>query len=83
MINEYQDIFAIDLSEIGSTDVAVHRINTPERILPRAKQPYPENPKTQEFINAEVDRMLQYDIIRPSQSLWASPVIVVGKKTGD
>ena len=83
LLEEYQDIFAIDLSEIGSTDLTTHRIETPERVMPQAKQPYPENPKNEAFITEEIERMLKHDIIRPSHSPWAAPVIVVGKKTGD
>ena len=36
----------------------------------------------QEFIKDEVDRMVEHNLIQPSESPWASPVVLVRKKNG-
>ena len=35
-----------------------------------------------EIIDKEVDRMLEWDVIEPSNSPWSSPIVVVTKKDG-
>ena len=39
-------------------------------------------PDEQNFIKEEIERMLESNIIQPSESPWASPVVLVRKKNG-
>lgn len=65
----------------GPTNQIQHHIRVTTKIP--IKQRYrPQNPKMQEVINTEVDRMLEEDIIEPSSSPWSSPIVIVKKKDG-
>ena len=79
LIAEYADVFALDASEQGSPDVVQHGINTgnhpPIRQAPR-RTPFTLRKKVEEM----VDDMLEKEVIQPSQSPWASPVVLVTKK---
>lgn len=47
------------------------------------KQRYlPRNPKMQQVINEEVEKMLEDNIIERSHSPWSSPAVIVKKKDG-
>lgn len=66
----------------GTTPLIQHEI----RLLSTEpiKQRYrPQNPRMQEIIDSEVDRMLKEEIIEPSNSPWSSPVVIVRKKDGN
>ena len=65
----------------GTTPLVQHRIHLtdPEPIKQRY---YPQNPRMQGVINAEVDKMLKDDIIEPSTSPWSSPIVMARKKNG-
>jgi hypothetical protein len=54
-------------------------IENPLSIRQRA---YRVAPLEQEFIKEEIDRMLKNNLIQPSESPWASPVVLVRKKNG-
>ena len=81
LLVQYQDVFARHKNDLGQTTLVQHRINTgdalpikqPLRRLPLAKR---------EAAETEVKRMLDNDIIQPSQSPWASPTVLVPKKDG-
>ena len=81
LVEEYNDIFAMDDSELGETNVVHHSINTgehpPIRQAPR-RVPFVLRKKIEEM----VDEMVQKGIIQPSKSPWASPVVLVTKKDG-
>src|ERR1043166_7449393 len=82
IFEEYADICAKSQTEIGQTIEITHKIPTGDA-LPIAQRFYRTNPDNAKFIEEEVQRMLQANIIQPSHSSWASPVVVVGKKKGD
>ena len=44
--------------------------------------PYRMGPRTRELIKPQVDRMLKLEVIEPSQSEWASPVVLIPKPDG-
>ena len=47
------------------------------------KQRYrPRNPATQHIINEELERILSEGVVRPSSSLWSSPVVITCRKDG-
>lgn len=63
------------------TDVVKHRIITTSEV-PILKRPYRVSPEKQQFIEQEIKGILDKNIIRPSLSPWAAPVVLVLKKGG-
>lgn len=80
-LRRYQSVFAKSKNDLGVTNIIQHQIDTgnarpikqPPRRLPLAKQKEAEN---------EIHRMLDNNIIEPSNSPWSSPVVLVTKRDG-
>ncbi|GFU00556.1 retrovirus-related Pol polyprotein from transposon 17.6 [Trichonephila clavipes] len=81
LFQEFEDVFSRNSSDIGHTTVTQHRIDTADhppikqhpRRLPFAKQ---------EEVGILLREMQENDIIEPSSSPWASPIVLVRKKDG-
>ncbi|GFY13558.1 retrovirus-related Pol polyprotein from transposon 17.6 [Trichonephila clavipes] len=81
LFQEFEDVFSRNSSDIGHTTVTQHRIDTADhppikqhpRRLPFAKQ---------EEVGTLLREMQENDIIEPSPSPWASPIVLVRKKDG-
>ena len=73
--------FAKDTSELGCANVPKHTINTGQA-APKCKRPYRVSPKIKQQIEEQVEDMLKNDIIEPSNSIWAAPVVMCKKKDG-
>ncbi|GFX70407.1 retrovirus-related Pol polyprotein from transposon opus [Trichonephila clavipes] len=79
LFQEFEDVFSRNSSDIGHTTVTQHRIDTADhppikqhpRRLPFAKQ---------EEVGTLLREMQENDIIEPSSSPWASPIVLVRKK---
>ena len=81
LLREYADVFALDSSELGSTDVVTHTINTADH--PPIHQQAGRMPfALRDQIDEMVQGMLAQGVIESSQSPWASPVVLVKKKDG-
>jgi hypothetical protein len=65
---------------LGKIDAVQH--HTVTEGPPVASQPYRAVPIAREKINKEVDRMLSTDVIEPSGSPWASPIVLIPKPDG-
>ena len=80
LIEEYQDVFSKEGSPISSTSLVEHEIHTtgPPTRLPFRRQ----NPLVREIEQQQIKEMLRDEVIRPSTSSWASPVVMVKKKDG-
>ncbi len=67
--------------EIGRTNLVKHRIITTDEV-PVRRRVYKVSIEKQQFIEEQIQDLLDKRIIRPSTSPWASPVVVVQKKDG-
>ncbi|CAG2231626.1 unnamed protein product [Mytilus edulis] len=80
MLGINRDVFAINLSELGCTDLHPHRIETGDA-QPVRQRFYRQSPVVKGEASKHVEEMLKYNIIEPSQSEWASPICLVQKKS--
>ena len=80
LVEEYQDVFSKEGNPISSTSLVEHEIHTTGRPirLPFRRQ----NPIVRDIEQQQVKEMLRDEVIRPSTSPWASPVVMVKKKDG-
>ena len=74
--------FASKSQPLGRATCAVHHIDTGQA-HPVAQRLRPTSPREREVIRHQIQEMMTYGAIRPSQSPWASPVVLVGKKDGE
>ncbi len=80
-IYEYREVFSSGPEDMGQTDLVTHAIDIvehrpirlPPRRLPITKQ---------DVGKAEVQKIMDRGVIKPCQSSWASPVVLVTKKDG-
>ena len=75
------DVFAVDSTELGLTNVISHSIDTGENLTihqPPRRIPFALRSQVEEMIND----MLDLDVIQPTSSPWASPIVLVKKKDG-
>ena len=82
LLQEYHDIFALDPNELGHTSLVKHKITLKDDV------PFKERyrripPHLYEEVRKHVQEMLDMGAIRPSQSPYASPVVLARKKNGD
>ncbi len=80
LLNIYQDNFATGSGELGLTSVTEHKIETQDAVP--AKQ-FPQRlPNALRPVVEQVSEMLEKEVIQPSHSSWASPIVLVRKKDG-
>ena len=73
------EVFALDPSELGTTDIVTHSVNTSDH------PPIRQHPRRTLFalrsqVTRMVGEMLTNNMIQPSNSPWASPVVLVENK---
>ena len=81
LLIKYGSVFSRSSDDLGQTDRVKHRINTgssaPIRQPPR-RQPFGKR----EIERQEIAKMLEKGVIEPSNSPWASPIVLGTKKDG-
>ena len=77
ILDQYSDLFC---DTPGRTSVVKHSITLKENVAPIRKRPYRMNPKQQDLLRKEINQMLHDNIIRETESEWASPVILVNRE---
>jgi len=80
LLCEFSDIFATNTHSMGHTHAGEHEILIKEGSRPIKSKPYRVSPKERDIIKNQIAEMLEHNIIRPSKSPWASPVVLVRKK---
>lgn len=81
LLHRYSECFSAN-SKLRQTPLAKHRIITEDGARPTRQSPYRVSSHEREAIRTQVDDMLSDDIIQPSKSPWAAPVVLVKKKDG-
>ena len=79
LISNYQDIFAQNPKKPQRNKIIEHKIITDDS-MPIYQKPRRVPTAWEPEINSQVTDMLDNDIIRPSESPWNSPIILVKKK---
>ena len=81
LIREYRSVFAEKGQALGRTGIVKHTIDTGESRP--IKQPPRRVPMHQvEIMDTALKEMEEAGVIRPSDSAWSSPVVMVRKKDG-
>ena len=78
---DHGDSFALDSSELGCTQVVQHSINTGDH-APIYQHAHRIPFALRDLAEEMVKDMLDQNIVKPSHSPWASPVVLVKKKDG-
>ncbi|UYV65614.1 hypothetical protein LAZ67_3004865, partial [Cordylochernes scorpioides] len=81
LLKNYTDIFEFSKRKQFKDVNVKHRINTGDH-LPTKQRPYRVAPRERQIIQDEVNKMEKLGIIQPSESPWASPVVLIRKKDG-
>ena len=81
ILTSYTDVFALDSSKLGTTDAVTHSIDTGDH------RPVRQQVRRTPFaLRAPVDKlikeMMEQQVIEPSSSPWASPIVLVQKRDG-
>ena len=77
---EFKDIFSTDSGDIGKTPLLEVEIDTGDS-LPITQKPYTLPLKHMEWVQRELEILEKAGVIVKSVSPWASPIIVVPKRT--
>ncbi|CAH8585581.1 unnamed protein product, partial [Dicrocoelium dendriticum] len=81
VLRNHSDAFAWRSTDLGRTNLVKHRIDTGDAIpikIPPRRIPLHWQTELQKLI----DDMIEKEVIRPSTSPWAAPVVLVKKKDG-
>lgn len=81
LLNKFRSSFDCAQAPLGKTSTVTHHIDTGDH-APLRQRPYRVSGPERGVISEHVDDMLQRGVIRPSQSPWSSPVVLVTKKDG-
>ena len=81
LLMEYEDVFSQNENDLGSCGLVSHSIEIigekPKRCGVR-----PLNPAMREVLKTQLDELQRNDLIQPSSSEYACPVVMVKKKDG-
>ena len=80
LCEEYNDIFSKDSSDIGKTILITMEIETGDS-PPVCQRPYNLPLKHIDWVQKELDTLKKAGVITRSVSLWASPIVIVPKRT--
>lgn len=82
LLNEYRDCFALDLDELGTTNISKMHVQLQDNI-PIPYKPY-RLPYTERLVVRDlINDLMNAGKVRESNSSFASPIILVKKKTAN
>ena len=82
LLNRREGLFAMSKMDLGKTDVVKHSIDTQGQ-KPTRQRAYRIPYALADIARKEVTDLLEQDLITPSNSPWAAPVLLIEKKNGE
>lgn len=79
--SKYNSVFSDGPQDHGRTNLIRHEIHT-ENSKPIRQRPYRTTPSKRIEINNQIQQLLDKNLIEPSNSPWAAPIVMVKKKDG-
>ena len=77
---QYDDVFSKDSTDLGRSPLLTMEIDTGDH-PPITQRPYSLALKHVEWVQEEIEKLEQAGVITRSMSPWASPIVIVPKKT--
>ena len=82
LLNRNADVFSKHKADIGCCYFVEHEIELEEGAVPHREGARRMTPHKSEACRAEIEMLLEYDMIEPSKSPWACGVVMAKKKGG-
>ena len=82
LLNRNADVFSKHKADIGCCNFVEHEIELEEGAVPHREGARRMTPHKSEACQAEIEMLLEYDMIEPSKSPWACGVVMAKKKGG-
>ena len=82
LLCNYSDVFSKDSSDVGRTHLVQHSIPVAPGTRPIRHAPRRLGPEKEAEVEKQVQKLQDQGMISPSDSAWASPVVLVKKKDG-
>ena len=79
MLTKYDELWDGKLGKINAVD---HRIELKPGSQPSMQRPYRTGPQGRRFVEEEIGRMIDADVIEPAETEWDSPVVIAPKADG-
>ena len=80
VLNRNADVLSKHRADIGSCNFVEHKIELEEGAVPHREGARRMKPRKLKACRAEVEMLLEYDMIEPSKSPWACGVVMAKKK---
>lgn len=81
LITKHEELFSLSNTDLGCISTVMHEIEVLPDQKPIKSPPYRLSYHEKELMNTEIEKMLTAGIIEPCISNWASPCLLVPKKT--
>ena len=82
LLNRNADVFSKHKADIGGCNFVEHEIELEEGAVPHRQGSRRMTPHKSEACRAEIEMLLEYDMIEPSKLPWACGVVMAKKKGG-
>ena len=82
LLNRNAEVFSKHKADIGCCNFVEHEIELEEGAVPHRESARRMTPHKSEACRAEIEMLLEYDMIEPSKSPWACGVVMAKKKGG-
>jgi len=82
LLDSFKDILVDSIDEVKIAKAEPHSISIPNNTKPIKMRPYKISLEQSDALKEEIKKLLDHNLITPSHSPWAFPVLLVKKKNG-